>query len=122
MLDHIASDRERHELLNILCKLCSRQRMIPKSMHMTNCLNGELIEEYDGGHASVFRDKHEGCPVAIKIVRLYLTSDFDKSLSVRMLFLYPAEVTSDDSVHRDSAEKLSCGGIFDIRTSYRCSV
>jgi len=122
MLDHIVSDRDRHDLLNILCKLCSRQRMIPKSMHMTNCLNGELIEEYDGGHASVFRDKHEGCPVAIKIVRLYLTSDFDKSLSVKILFLYLAEVTSDHGVYRDSAEKLSCGGTSDTRISYRCWV
>ena len=91
-------------------------------MHMADCLNGELIEEYDGGHASVFQDKHEGCPVAIKIVRLYLTSDFDKSLSVKILFLCLAEVTSDHSVYRDSAEKLLCGGTSDTETSYRCLV
>jgi hypothetical protein len=52
-------------------------------MHIENCLNEELIEEYDGGHANIFRGKHKGRPVAIKIVRLYLTCDFDKYLSVR---------------------------------------
>ena len=89
-------------------------------MHMANCLNGELIEEYDGGHASVFRDKHEGCPVAIKVVRLYLTSDFDKCLSVKISSPCLAGITSDHSVYRDSAEKLLCGGTSDTRTSYRC--
>ena len=84
MLDHTVCGRDRHELLNILCKVCDRQRVIPRSMHMVNCLDGELIEEYDGGQANVFRGKHKGRPVAIKIMRLYLTSDLDKCLSVKM--------------------------------------
>ena len=82
MLDDVICDRDRYELLNILCKMCSGQRTIPKSMHVDDCLSGELIEEYDGGHATVFRGQHKGRPVAVKIVRLYLTSNFDKCFSV----------------------------------------
>ena len=81
----MACDQDRHELLNILCKMCSRQRMIPKSMHMDKRLNGELIEEYDGGHATIFRGEHKDRPVAVKVVRVYLTSDFGKCFSVRAL-------------------------------------
>ena len=51
-------------------------------MRIENCLNGELTQEYDGGHANIFRGKHKDRPVAIKIVRLYFTSDFDKRFSV----------------------------------------
>jgi len=85
MLDHIVCGRDRHELLNILCKVCSRQRKIPKTMHMGDCLQGELIEEYGGGHANIFRGKHKGRPVAIKIMCLYLTSDLDKRLKVKTI-------------------------------------
>jgi len=82
MLDRIACGRDRHELLNTLCKMCSRQRVVPSSMHMVNCLNGGPVEEYNGGHATIFRGEHRGRAVAIKTLRLYLTSDLDKNLSV----------------------------------------
>ena len=82
MLDHMACDEDRHKLLNILCKTCSRHRMIPTSMHMGKRLSGELIEENCGGQANIFRTEHNGRQVAVKTVRVYLTSDFDKCLSV----------------------------------------
>jgi len=82
MLGHMACDEGRHKLLNILCKMCSRQRMIPKSMHMAERLSGKLVEEYDGGHAIVSRAEHNGRPVAVKVMRIYLTSDFDECFSV----------------------------------------
>ncbi|KAF9643193.1 kinase-like protein [Thelephora ganbajun] len=81
MLDHTVCDRNWHELLNILCKVCSRQLMIPKSMHMGNCLDGELVEKYDGGHANIYKGEHKGRAVAIKIWCLYQTSDLDNCFS-----------------------------------------
>ena len=82
MLDHMVFDEDRHKLLNILCKTCSRQRIIPKSMHVDERLNGELIEEYNGGQATIFRAECYGRAVAVKTVRIYVTSDFDKCFSV----------------------------------------
>jgi hypothetical protein len=70
MLDHMACDEDRHKLLNILCKMCSRQRMIPKSMHVGGRPSGELIEEYHAGHATISRAEHNGRPVAVKTADL----------------------------------------------------
>ena len=89
-------------------------------MHMVNCLNGELIEKYCGGHADIFQGKHKDRLVAIKVVRLYQTSDFDRCHSVKTLSLYLAETISDYGVYRCSAEKLLRGGISGTRTYCHC--
>ena len=85
MLDDVVCDRDRGKLLNALCKMCSLQRTIPKSMHMENCLNEDSTEDDDEGRANMFRGKHKGLPVGVKIVHLYLTGDFGKYLSVSIL-------------------------------------
>ena len=53
-------------------------------MRMDNCFDGELTEVDGGGHAYVFRGEHGGRAVAIKTLRLYLTSDLGKIQSVTM--------------------------------------
>ena len=98
MLDNTVWDLDRHMLLNDLCKMCSRHQMIPSSMHMVNCLEGELIGEYNGGHATVFRSEYKGLTVAIKILRLYQTSDFDKCMKVSILTLRIAEIPTDTGI------------------------
>ena len=95
MLDHVVCDRDRRKLLNALCKMCSLQRTIPKSMHMDNCLNEESTEDDDEDRANVFRGKHKGRPVGVKIVRLYLTGDFGKYYSVGALKPRIAEALVD---------------------------
>jgi len=67
-------------------------------MHMVNCLQGELVEECDGGYATVFRGKHKGRAVAIKILRLYLTSDLDKCFRVSTFTPYIAEIPTDAGI------------------------
>ena len=91
-------------------------------MRVDKCLNGELIEKYSGGHATIFRAERNGCPVAVKIMRIYLTSDFGKCFSVNTLAHHVSEVPIDHGVCRSSAERLLRGGISGTRTSYRCSV
>ena len=81
-LEHMTYNRNRHELLNILCKMCSRHRITPKSMHVNKQLTGKPVEEYSGGHATVFRAERHGYQVAVKTARIYMTSDFGKCLSV----------------------------------------
>ena len=81
-------DRERLKLLNELCKICSRHRVIPKSMHIPDCLEG-TVEVESGGFADVSQGTYEGRRVAIKVVRAYITSDLDLIRSVRTLPMLP---------------------------------
>ena len=85
------SDRERLKLLNKLCKMCSKHRVIPKSMHIPNCSKGS-VEVECGGFADVSQGTYQGRQVAIKVVRVYITSDLDAILSVSLILLAPQHV------------------------------
>ena len=76
-------DRERLKLLNKLCKTCSRHHVIPTSMHIPDCSEGSMEAE-SGGFADVSQGTYEGRQVAIKVVRVYVTSDLDAIRSVRV--------------------------------------
>jgi len=78
------SDRERLKLFNKLCKTCSRYRVIPKSTHIPDCSEGS-IEAECGGFANVSESAYEGRRVAVKVLRVYVTSDLDVILSVSLL-------------------------------------
>jgi len=78
------SERDRLKLFNKLCKTCSRHRVIPKSMHIPDCSEGS-VEITSGGFADVSQGIYEGRRVAIKVVRIYTTSDLDVTLSVSLL-------------------------------------
>jgi len=84
------SDRERLKLFNKLCKTCSRHRVIPRSMHIPDCLEGS-VEVECGGFANISRGTYEGRRIAIKVVRVYVSSDLDtiRSVSVLPIPLYP---------------------------------
>jgi len=84
------SDRERLKLFNELCKTCSRHHVIPKSMYIPDCSDGS-VEVDDGGFADVSQGTYEGRQVAIKVVRTYVTSDFDviRSVSALPTLLHP---------------------------------
>jgi len=80
------SDQKRIKLFNKLCKTCSRYRVIPTSMHIPDCSEGsEEVES--GGFADVSQGTYEGRRVAIKVVRMYITSDQDAIYSVSLLFV-----------------------------------
>lgn len=77
-------ERERLRLFNKLCKTCSRHRVIPKSMHIPDCSEGSVEIEF-GGFANVSLSTYNGRRVAVKLVRVYVTSDLDLILSVSLL-------------------------------------
>ena len=74
--------KDQPEFLNKLGKLCRQLKTIPDSMRIDNCLKDLTDEEYGGGNATVFRSEYQGRPVAVKSLRLYLTSDFEECFSV----------------------------------------
>jgi hypothetical protein len=76
-------DRERLKLLNKLCKTCSRHRVIPKSMHIPDC-SKDSVEAERGGFSDVSQGTYRGHRVAIKVVRVYITSDLDVILNVSL--------------------------------------
>lgn len=82
------SDRERLKLFNKLCKICSRHRVIPKSMHIPDC-SKDSVEVECGGYANVSRGTYGGRRVAIKVVRVYTVSDLDVILSVSVPLVLP---------------------------------
>jgi len=57
---------------------------MPKSMYIPDCSEGSA-EVTSGGYADVSQGTYEGRRVAIKVVRLYITSDLDVILSVSLL-------------------------------------
>ena len=91
-------------------------------MHVEQRLSEELIEEYHGGHATIFRTEHKGRQVAVKVVRIYLTSNFGKCFSVSILTVFSSEVPIDHWVYRTSVGRLLRGDTSVTRTSCRCSV
>jgi len=84
------SDQERLKLFNELCKTCSRHRVIPTSMHIPDCSEGS-VEVECGGFADISQGTYEGRRVAIKVVRVYASSDLEaiRSVSVLPIPLYP---------------------------------
>ena len=78
------SDRKRRKLFNKLCKKCSQNRVVPNSMNIPDCSEGS-VEVECGGFANVSQSTYEGRRVAVKVVRMYVTSDLDAILSVSLL-------------------------------------
>ena len=60
--------------------------MIPRSMYIPEC-SGDSIEVESGGSADVLQSTHNGLRVAVKRIRMYVTSDLDVILSVSVLFM-----------------------------------
>jgi len=78
--------KDRPNFLNKLGKMCSQLKTIPDSIRTENYSDGPMVEERDGGCATVFRGEYQGRPVAIK-THVYLTSDFEERFCVSVKLL-----------------------------------
>jgi len=73
----------KRKCLNALCKICGRHALLPSPFQIPLCFdqsNGYPL--YSGGYADVWVGKHQGCEVAVKVLRVYSESDLDKTTSV----------------------------------------
>ena len=77
------------------------------------------MAECAGGFADVHRGKYNGRPAAVKVMRLYTTSNYELFFSVGASFHTAKKKTLTPSF-RDSVEKPSSGGTCVTQMSYRC--
>jgi len=114
-------DQERAGFLSVLCKMCSLQRSVPKSMRVACGSNERKIEPHRG-RTSAFRDEDRGRPVAIKVMLLYPTSDLEICPSVSSPHSMLEKIAPDPTARRGSVEKPLLGNTYDTRTFFRFSV
>jgi len=72
----------RRKCLNALCRVCGRLALLPRSLQLPHCYNPQHTPLYRGGYADVWKGKYQDRPVAVKILRVYSTSDFEKIMRV----------------------------------------
>ena len=114
-------DKKRLKLFNELCKTCSRQRLLPRSMLIPDHSWESEGDECYGGQATVLQCTFKGRRVAVKVPLLYLASDFDSILSVSISPTRAFRLLKQVNC-RDSAERRLRGNTSNIQTSCRCLV
>ena len=72
----------RKKCLSALCKICGRRALLPRSLQISLCYDRLDNPLYRGGYADVWKGEHQGRHVAVKVLRVYSTSDFDKIMNV----------------------------------------
>ena len=80
MLDSLTSRRKK--CLSVLCKICGRQALLPKSLQIPLCYDRSKNPLYRGGYADVWMGEYQGHEVAVKVLRVYSASNLDKIISV----------------------------------------
>ena len=81
MLDRLAPWLRR-ECLRTLCRICGREALLPRSIQIPPCYNQTGAPLYYGGFSEVWKGRHEGREVAVKVLRVRPTSGSDKVMRV----------------------------------------
>ena len=76
------SPQLRKKCIIALCRVCGNRVLLPRSLCIPLCYNRMDPPLYRGGFADVWKGKHQGCHVAVKVLRVYSTSDLEKMTSV----------------------------------------
>jgi hypothetical protein len=105
MLDSLGPQL-RKKSLSALCKICGRQALLPRSIQIPLCYNRLDDALYNGGYADVWMGEHRGLKVAVKVLRIYTTSNLGQTTAVSRSLnfrLMPIKVFT--VVRRSSARK-----------------
>lgn len=80
--------KERPVILNRLCRNCDLERSLPRSMIITDASLQILSTRpvAGGGFGDVFRGEFDGRPAAVKVMRLWISSDLGEFLRVCTIF------------------------------------
>ena len=77
MLDSLAPWL-RGKCLATLCRVCGNQALLPRSVQIPLCYDRTDAPLYHGGFAEVWRGEHQGNEVAVKVIKVYKTSNLVK--------------------------------------------
>ena len=66
----------------MLCKICGYYAVIPKSIQIPLCYDRMRAPRYKGRLTGVWKGEHEGVEVAVKVLRVFTTSDLIKIMKV----------------------------------------
>ena len=75
----------RKKCLATLCKICSHHVLFPRSIQIPLCYDRAEAPRYQGGFAEVWKGEHEGIEVAVKVLKVFVTSDLVKIRRVGFL-------------------------------------
>ena len=81
MLDNLTLQL-RKKCLKALYKICGRQALLPRSLHILFYYDRSGDPLYSGGYADVWMGEHQGLKVAVKVLRVYSKSNLDKTIKV----------------------------------------
>ena len=68
----------RRKCLAALCKICGHHALISRSIQIPLCYNRGEAPRYEGGFAEVWKGEREGTEVAVKVLKIFMTSDLAK--------------------------------------------
>ena len=66
----------------VLCRICGSLGLLPMSLQIPLRYDRSDTPLYRGGYADVWKGEHQGFHVAVKVLRVYSTSDYDKITKV----------------------------------------
>ena len=64
--------------MRTMYRICGRQALLPKSVSIPLCYDPMETPQGHGGFADVWKGHYQGEDVAVKVLRVYLTSDFER--------------------------------------------
>ena len=68
----------RRKCLSTLGKMCSHYVLIPRSIQIPFYYDRTEDPRYEGGLAKVWKGEHNGIEVAVKVLKVFATSDLVK--------------------------------------------
>ena len=68
--------------MNTLCKICGRRGLLPSPFQIPLCFDQSERPLCGGGYGDVWMGNHQGRKVAVKVLKVYSTDDFNKITNV----------------------------------------
>ena len=107
--------------LGALRKICGRLGLLPRSIKIQVSYDRSDEPEYSGGYADIWKGKYQDYHVAVKVLRVCASNNFEKITKVGTCSLSETMYQQADWYRRRGfAGRLLLGKVFAIQTCYHC--